>query len=231
MIKRSATAILGLLSGGGAYSLHELAEKTGFTVPAVKNTVEELEGEYGLLSVSKRGREKQVSLNRIPPTRYLLKFIEWYSLPGLDLPEAYKKGIVMLKNEACSVFGKDLFSIVLFGSQAKGTASYSESKRSDMDILLVLSKKDEKLEKLIIEEKALRKTGVDVHLTCFTPAMLLENARSLSPILLEIYAAHHTLYDRTGVFRESMETLKKYIKYRKAHYDEARRHWVIGIEA
>lgn len=229
MIRKSAIAMLGLLSGGGAYSLHELAEKTGFTVPAVKNTVEELEGEYGLLSVSKRGREKQVSLNTIPPTLYLLRFLGWYSLPKLDLPEAYKKGIVVLKNEACSVFGKGLFSIVLFGSLAKGTASHSKSKRSDMDILLVLSKKDEKLEKLIVE-KVLRKTGAAVHLTCFTPAMLLENARSLSPLLLEIYASHHTLYDRKGVFRESMETLKKYIKYRKVHYDEARRHWVIGIE-
>lgn len=223
--------MLRLLSGGGAYSLHELAEKTGFTVPAVKNTVEELEKEYGLLLVSKRRRETQVSLNRIPPTLYLLKFLGWYSLPGLDfVPDAYKKGIVVLKNEACSLFGKGLFSIVLFGSLAKGTASHSKNKHSDMDILLVLSKKDEKLEKLIVG-KVLRKTGVAVHLTCFTPAMLLENARSLSPLLLEIYASHYPLYDRNGVFRESMEDLKKYIKYRKVHYDEARRHWVIGIEA
>lgn len=231
MMKKSAIAILGLLSGGsGAYSLHELAEKTGFTVPAVKKTVDELKEEYGILSVSKRGREKQVSLNAIPPALYLLKFLNWYSLPGLSLPEAYKKGIIVLKNEACSVFGKGIFSIILFGSLAKGTASYSKSKRSDMDVLLVLSKKDEQLEKHI-EDLVLRKTGVAVHLTCFTPAMLIENARSLSPLLLEIYAAHHMLYDRTGVFRESMENLKKYIKYRKVHYDEARQHWVIGIEA
>jgi predicted nucleotidyltransferase len=131
----------------------------------------------------------------------------------------------------CQVFKDELVALVLYGSYARG----EQKKSSDIDLLIVLKKIDDRYEvfkkfiqvEKILEQsfyKKLKEKGFDPYIS---PVFLdVENATRFRPLYIDIVFDAKILYDKDNIMKETFERVKKRleelgakrIKYGNSHY-------------
>jgi len=117
-------------------------------------------------------------------------------------------------NAFCQVFKDELVALVLYGSYARG----EQKKSSDIDLLIVLKKIDDRYEvfkkfiqvEKILEQsfyKKLKEKGFDPYIS---PVFLdVENATRFRPLYIDIVFDAKILYDKDNIMKETFERVKK----------------------
>lgn len=115
------------------------------------NHISEMEKE-GIIQIERIGSAKQCSLNlSSPKTRHLLESLDIIKKEELYKENPKLKIIDNLILKLTEKFISKIYSIILFGSYAKGTAA----KQSDIDLLFIVSDlKDRNLREIIERESA-----------------------------------------------------------------------------
>lgn len=106
-------------------------------------------------------------------------------------------------------WGRDLVSVVLFGSFARGDAH----RHSDVDLLLVVENlpndwRQRSLLELSFEQLGLQ-LGRPLQVTLVEPEEVRWAVNSIMPLLLEIREAYRCLLDRGVFFQSEMERLEE----------------------
>jgi len=101
-------------------------------------------------------------------------------------------------------FQKDLVSVVLFGSHARG----DPHQHSDIDLVVVVEKapsdwRERGALELSIEQLGL-KLGRAIQIILVEPEDVRYSVENIAPLMLEIHDAHVCLFDREGFFQEEM---------------------------
>jgi len=135
----------------------------------------------------------------------------------LKLKEEFEKLLEILLKELQKHYGERLFSVVVYGSVARGT----HRPDSDLDLLIIVenlpkSSYDRFMEFLKIEEKLeprlrrLRKKGIYTHISPVlkTP----EEAKKVSLLYLDMTEDAKIIYDKDNFFRKILEELKEKLK-------------------
>ena len=128
-------------------------------------------------------------------------------------------------SECKKKFGKDLISIILFGSYARGT--YKET--SDIDLLIIvnnLSKNWIENDKLIedIEIKFIKKYDINIQSILTTPQYIEWHANWPNPIFYGILLGYKVLYNK-NYFENLMKIVKLKIKEKMPIYIENGKKW------
>jgi predicted nucleotidyltransferase len=128
-------------------------------------------------------------------------------------------------SECKKKFGKDLISIILFGSYARGT--YKET--SDIDLLIIvnnLSKNWIENDKLIedIEIKFIKKYDINIQSILTTPQSIEWHANWPNPIFYGILLGYKVLYNK-NYFENLMKIVKLKIKEKMPIYIENGKKW------
>lgn len=114
-------------------------------------------------------------------------------------------------------FGKDIISVILFGSYARGTATA----RSDIDLIVVLPKFSSLFGRgeLIkdVRKKTLLKFGKVLDVQLFTPEEVVDNFESFSPIFSTLVLGYQILYDQKDFFRS---LFKEFVSILGKHHFE-----------
>ncbi len=127
-------------------------------------------------------------------------------------------------------FGSELVSVVLFGSQARGTAG----EYSDIDLVVIVegmsSEWDEQKE-IILELKMSPKFfGLPVSIILKSPDVVKASLDTIQPLLFGILKSYRVLYDPAGFF----ETQAQIYRERMQEWDvqEIGDHvWEVGVIA
>jgi len=104
-----------------------------------------------------------------------------------------------LLDKAHDVLGKDLVSVVLLGSRARGTAH----PHSDIDLLIVAHAlpEEERRDGLALEMAEIGfDYGTPIQIILATPEETMLSAKTGAPLMFEIYDAHRIIYDKEGFF-------------------------------
>ena len=170
-----AVKIVGLYDGKpkAELSIREIAKRLKATYSFVYAAVDKMAKE-GVIRVAVKGRAKMCSLNlRNDKARALLAV---YSVSRKD--EFLKKNRLvgeLLGEFVSRVAGEDVYSIVLFGSYAKGLASDA----SDVDLLVIGASKAKLDGKVDAEANSLEaRYGKEVNAVVIDKAMFLKSLRS-----------------------------------------------------
>ena len=133
-----------------------------------------------------------------------------------------------------AVFGRDLVSLVLFGSYARG----DYTRESDIDLLVVLEDFEDRLEvhRLLdrVEElskpclEGLRSLGYSA---TFSPVVLSRSQASVArPLYLDLVFDYEVLYDREGFIRSVLEKLRAKLDEYGAERRFIGRRWVVVLK-
>jgi len=123
-------------------------------------------------------------------------------------------------------FGKDLISVVLFGSHARGTAtSYS-----DVDLLVVvenLPKKRIERYKLLTKEihDILIRYNLKISPIIIEPKEL--STKNINPLIYGILTGYKILYERDDFWNRYLDNIRDVIKLTKPVYIEGAKRWDI----
>jgi hypothetical protein len=96
-------------------------------------------------------------------------------------------------------FNKDLVSVVLFGSHARG----NPRQRSDIDLIVVSNLPEGWRERSALELSIKRlglKVGRAIQVILMEPKDVCYSMENIAPLMLEIYDAYLCLFDREGFF-------------------------------
>jgi len=128
--------------------------------------------------------------------------------------------------DAKRLLGGRLVSVVLFGSEARGTSG----RGSDADFLVV----GEGLPERLIERgrlfseirvRYLRERGVRPSVVCVSPRDL---EGGVSPLIYGLLTGYRILYDRGGFFSGYLASLKPLVSARRPVYSEGGKKWKIA---
>jgi predicted nucleotidyltransferase len=138
--------------------------------------------------------------------------------------------------EACKKkFGKNLVSIVLFGSYARGIARET----SDIDLLVVVKKLPHSLKKRIriegrvfesIENRIFEKYGKSLQIIVLDKADVKNNLKSFSPLFITFALGFKIIYDE-NFFIPSFKEFLLELRKRNFKYFEGSREWDIRKES
>ena len=106
--------------------------------------------------------------------------------------------------EILTRFRKELVSVVLFGSYARG----SPHQRSDVDLIVIVENlpqgwRERGALELSIEQLGL-KLGRAIQVILMEPADVRYSTENIAPLMLEIHDAHFCLFDRENFFQREM---------------------------
>ena len=106
--------------------------------------------------------------------------------------------------EILTRFRKDLVSVVLFGSYARG----SPHQRSDIDLIVIARNlpqgwRERGALELSIERLGL-KLGRAIQVILMEPADVRYSTENIAPLMLEIHDAHSCLFDQGNFFKREM---------------------------
>ncbi len=185
-----AVKIVGLYDGKpkAELSIREIAKRLKATYSFVYAAVDKMAKE-GVIRVAVKGRAKMCSLNlRNDKARALLAV---YSVSRKD--EFLKKNRLvgeLLGEFVSRVAGEDVYSIVLFGSYAKGLASDA----SDVDLLVIGASKAKLDGKVDAEANSLEaRYGKEVNAVVIDKAMFLKSLRSEGVTAVKEALADHVV--------------------------------------
>lgn len=134
-----------------------------------------------------------------------------------------KKALNEFIKECRKRFGKNLQSIVFFGSRVKGLARDD----SDFDILIVMNKLPDIKERFDlvsdIETKIFEKYKIKISTLLFEPEEIFE---PINPLLFGILTGYKVLFGEKE-FRKNLERAKIWIKRINPIYIEGERKWKI----
>lgn len=134
-----------------------------------------------------------------------------------------KKALNEFIKECKKRFGKNLQSIVFFGSRVKGLARDD----SDFDILIVMNKLPDIKERFDlvsdIETKIFEKYKIKISTLLFEPEEIFE---PINPLLFGILTGYKVLFGEKE-FRKNLERAKIWIKRINPIYIEGERKWKI----
>ena len=169
-------------------SIREIAKRLKATYSFVYAAVDKMAKE-GVIRVAVKGRAKMCSLNlRNDKARALLAV---YSVSRKD--EFLKKNRLvgeLLGEFVSRVAGEDVYSIVLFGSYAKGLASDA----SDVDLLVIGASKAKLDGKVDAEANSLEaRYGKEVNAVVIDKAMFLKSLRSEGVTAVKEALADHVV--------------------------------------
>jgi predicted nucleotidyltransferase/biotin operon repressor len=119
------------------FSINEIAEKTSGSNPSVKKFLEEL-SDIGLVKFRKKAGSYLVEYD--PSSRYDDAVEAVFGVEIRDMRRKAERFAYDLFNHTDEDFQEKLFSIVLYGSVARGTADSN----SDIDILILVNKTEDK---------------------------------------------------------------------------------------
>ncbi|MDQ1317723.1 MAG: uncharacterized protein QG641_400 [Candidatus Poribacteria bacterium] len=127
-------------------------------------------------------------------------------------------------------FGDKLVSVVLFGSQARGTAN----EYSDIDLVVIAKripsdwrKQDEVIRKVRWSEGL---SDLPVSIILKNPTMVKSSLSVIQPLLFGILKSYKVLYDPTNFFETQAEIYRK--KMKKWRVEEIADHtWHVGVIA
>lgn len=223
---RVKSRILSFLSANKEkeFTITEIASFSKISKSRAYEILKELE-EKEILKNKKLGKSVVYSLNLTNEnTKNILLFIR-------KSREKIKTVLDEFLKECKKKFEKDLISIILFGSYARGT--YKET--SDIDLLVIIKKlpkewieRKEKFEE--IEKKIEEKFGKNLEILPLTKEELLENLKDFSPLFITLPLGYEIIYD-DGTFATNfklfLEKLRNenFIYYEKGKKLEIRR-WV-----
>jgi predicted nucleotidyltransferase len=121
-------------------------------------------------------------------------------------------------------FGEALVSVVVYGSYARAEADAG----SDIDLLVVVPDLPHEWRDLFAMEDELMRVGLDlgrrIDLRLSEPEAVSHAVTSATPLMLEIYDAHHRLFDRGGFFAAEMRRFETVVRERGI-YKVARGVW------
>ncbi|MFQ5826156.1 MAG: nucleotidyltransferase domain-containing protein [Dehalococcoidia bacterium] len=111
-------------------------------------------------------------------------------------------------------FQKDLVSVVLFGSHARG----NPSQRSDIDLVIVVESappdwRERGALELSIEQLGLN-LGKAIQIILVEPEDVRYSVENIAPLMLEIHDAHICLFDREGFFQGEMARFSRNVEKR-----------------
>jgi len=113
----------------------------------------------------------------------------------------------LVSKAAIGRWGRDLVSVVLFGSFARGDAG----QHSDVDLLLIAENLPQDWRARTAAELALERVGLQVGRPIQVILVAPEDVRfavnEVAPLLLEIRTDYHCLLDQEGFFRNEMKRL------------------------
>lgn len=116
--------------------------------------------------------------------------------------------------------GKDLVSIVLFGSMARG----SSDARSDIDLIIVTEgkNKEDNFKDIRINFLLEYETALDI--LVLTKKEAIENFKAFSPLFSTLVLGVDILYDQ-GFFEEQLKEFRKKLEKTKIKYCEGGKIW------
>ncbi|MBI2176551.1 nucleotidyltransferase domain-containing protein [Candidatus Woesearchaeota archaeon] len=169
-------------------SIRELAKRLKATYSFVYAAVDKMTKE-GIIGIAVKGRAKMCSLNlRNDKARALL------AIHAINRKEEFLKKNKLI-GELLSEFvnrvaGEDVYSIVLFGSYAKGSASAT----SDVDLLVVGASKMQLDSKVAAEANSLEaRYGKEVNAVVVDKTMFLKSLRSEGVTAVKEVLADHII--------------------------------------
>lgn len=113
-----------------------------------------------------------------------------------------------VSKEATQRWGRNLVSVVLFGSLARGAAH----QYSDIDLLLVVEKLPEGWRERGALELSFERLGLDwgkpLQVILVEPAEIDRAVDTIMPLLLEIHEGYRCLLDRDEFFQNEMKRLE-----------------------
>ena len=127
-------------------------------------------------------------------------------------------------------FGSELVSVVLFGSQARGTAD----EHSDIDLVVIVegmsSQWDEQKE-IILELKMSPKFfGLPISIILKSPDVVKASLETIQPLLFGILKSYRVLYDPEGFFETQAQIYRK--RMQEWDVQEIGDHvWKVGVIA
>lgn len=153
MRQKTLLRIIGLMRAKmvRGMTILEISKKLKIGYRPAYNHINEMEKE-GIIQIDKIGSAKQCSLNfSSPKTRHLLEYLDIEKKEELYKENPRLKIVDNLITKLTEKFISKIYSIVLFGSYAKETAT----KQSDIDILFIVGNmKDRNLRESIERESA-----------------------------------------------------------------------------
>jgi len=205
---------------GKEFTITEITNFSKISKSRAYEILRELE-EKGILKSKRFGKSVVYSLNLANEnTKNVLLFIE-------KSEEKIKTMLEEFLEECKKRFGKDLISIILFGSYARGT--YKET--SDIDLLVVIKKlpkewleRKKKFEE--IEEKIEKKYENNLEILPLTKEELLENLEDFSPLFLTFPLGYRVIYD-DGTFVSNFKLFLERLKTENFVYYEGGKKWEI----
>ncbi|MEM5810916.1 MAG: nucleotidyltransferase domain-containing protein [Candidatus Aenigmatarchaeota archaeon] len=206
------------------FTITEIANFSKVSKSRAYEILEDLERREILIS-KRFGRSVVYSLNLSNEnTKNILRFIE-------KTEEKIKIILQEFLEESKKKFEKNLVSIVLFGSYARGT--YKET--SDIDLLVVAKELPEKWnerKKLFeeISEKIYKKYGKYLEVIPLTPKELSLNLRDSSSLFITFVIGHKVLFD-DGTFAREFREFSSSLANKNFVYYEGRDKWEIRKEA
>jgi predicted nucleotidyltransferase len=114
-------------------------------------------------------------------------------------------------------FGEALYSVVLYGSFARGEAEAG----SDIDLLVVVAHLPEEWREILSMEAELSQMGLalgrrlDIRLV--EPEAVSYSVTWAAPLMLEVFDAHHLVYDPAEFFQTEMTRFGEVVRERGIH--------------
>lgn len=141
----------------------------------------------------------------------------------MKLPKKVKEALKFFVKECKKKFGKDLVSVVFFGSRVKGYARFD----SDYDILILAKNLPEIKERFdLVEELENRiwdKYKIKVSSLLVEPEELFE---PINPLLFGVLSGYKILFGRKNWFK-NLQNARQWIKKLKPTYIEGEKEWKI----
>ncbi len=182
------------------FYIRELTRKTNENINSIRKELSSLE-KIGLLKTERVANLQYFFANKDFKIFKELKSIFIKTDPVNDL-------ILKIEKKAKDKFGKELSSIVLFGSQAR----YEAREYSDVDILVICktAQKDwRKRDDTIVEiEKAGFEFGIPVHIELLTEEEFTFSVNEGAPLLFGLAENFRLVYDN-GYFQDAISLFRK----------------------
>ncbi len=145
-----------------------------------------------------------------------------------------EKARTCLVKSFLDVFGRDLVSLVLFGSYARGDFT----RESDVDLLVVLENLEDRFEvhRLLDRVEELSKACLDGlrslgYSATLSPVVLSRSqASAVRPLYLDLVFDYEVLYDRGGFISLVLERLKAKLREYGAERRFIGRRWVVVLK-
>ena len=196
---RSKLLTIFLTNPKSRFFMRELARKTGEYINSVRQELNKLE-EMGLINSQNIANLKYYSINK--------NYVIYNELRNIIIKTNPQMRIISQTLEALKQkFGKELSSVILFGSLARNELEFN-----DIDLLVIvkeLPKDWRKSDDITIEiEKIGLKSGITLHIELLANKELEFSVNEGAPLLFEISSAYRVICDN-GFFENQMKILRQ----------------------